>query len=351
MAVAQELSETQVLDVHRQAIIIDNGVVGFPLSHHIDGGVTATQVTVSGLHTDGQDEVFLRISEYLSAAYADPDHVMIIETPDDIRIAKREGKLGILFAFQGLNHIANRLYWIEMFARIGVRIMAATYNSRNALGSGAGETDDAGLTYFGRTVIREMNRVGVVVDLSHLAERTAMDVVRVSQDPVIFSHSNPKTLVNHRRNASDDLMRAVRDTGGVMALSVYAPLLDQQNGTLPTIETLVDHIDYTVNLLGIDHVGIGSDVAPMSDRGWLMYQLQHRELVPEYQMQSPYLGKAVYHSIVDFQTAADFPKLTRALLKRGYSGEDVQKILGGNLLRVFDQVWGSKVRRRVSASA
>jgi membrane dipeptidase len=343
MITVREISEAESAEVHRRAVIIDNGVLGFPIAHHVDGGVTATQVTVSALHTPGLDEVMLKIADYLHATYAQPAALIIVSHPDDIRRAKRDGKLGFILAFQGLNHIGDRLYWIEMFARIGVRVMACTYNSTNALGCGAGELTDTGLTYFGRTVVREMNRVGVVVDLSHLGERTAFDAVRVSQEPVVLSHSNPKALVDHGRNASDDLMRAVADSGGVMALSVYAPLLDRCDGQLPTVETLLDHIDYAVNLLGIDHVGIGSDVAPMSDVGWLMYQLQHRELVPDYQSKPPYLGKAVYHSIQGFFTAAEFPQITHGLLQRGASEEDVFKILGGNLLRVYDQAWGSKM--------
>lgn len=343
MADTHGSAESRANRLHRTSIVIDTGVSGLAHERQIEGGVTATLVTVSGPNTEEIDEVMLRIMQYTENVYAHPDRLTIINTPDDIRAAKASGRVGYILHFQGMSHITKRLYWVEMFARIGVRVMSLTYNGQNQLGCGAGEINDTGLTYFGRQVVREMNRVGVVIDLSHLGERTARDVIDIADGPFVLTHSNPRGMVDHGRNASSDLMKAVAATGGVMGISVYAPLLDKEDGRFPTVETVLDHIEFAINEIGVDHVGIGTDVAAMTDSRWLFYQLRHRDMVPEYYFDPPYLGKAKYHSVDGFQTPADMPKLTRGLIERGYSDEDVVKILGANFLRVFDQVWGQKL--------
>lgn len=346
MVVAEtvERAQDRVDTLHQKAIVIDTGVNGLAYQQQLDGGVTATLVTVSGASTEEVDEVMLRIMPYLENVYARPDKLLMVNSPDDIRLAKSTGRVGYILHFQGMSHISHRLYWVEMFARIGVRVMSLSYNGRNQLGCGAGEPEDTGLTYFGRQVVREMNRAGVVVDLSHLGDRTAREVISVSTEPVVLTHSNPRALADHRRNTPLDVMRGVADSGGVMGISVYAPLLDREDGTFPTVETVLDHIDYAVEQLGIDHVGVGSDVAGMEDTRWLFYQLRHRDLVPAYYFDGDHLGKARYHSVEGFQTAAAMPQITRGLVARGYSDDDVLKLLGGNFLRVFDQVWGAKLK-------
>jgi membrane dipeptidase len=351
VTVVEESIEARAERVHTEAIIVDTGVSGLAHQHQLDGGISATLVTVSGMQTEDIDEVMMRIMPYVENAYAHPDKIAMIATPDDIRACKANGKIGYVLHFQGMTHISRRLYWVEMFARIGVRVMSLTYNGQNQLGCGAGEPNDTGLTYFGRQVVREMNRAGVVIDLSHLGEQTARDVCSVSSEPVVLTHSSPRGMVNHGRNAPADVMKAVAEMGGVMGISVYAPLMDEENGKFPTVETVLDHVEYAINEMGIDHVGIGTDVAAMDDVRWLFYQLRHRDLVPAYYFEPPYLGKAKYHSVEGFHTPADMPKITRGLVARGFSDEDVKKIMGGNFLRVFDQVWGDKMKSLSAAGA
>ena len=125
-----------------------------------------------------------------------------------------------------------------------------------------------------------------------------------------------------------------------MCISVYAPLLDDGTGPFPTIETIVNHIDHAVSVIGIDHVGIGTDSPVMDDTNWLMYTLQHRDAIPSRFFKEPYYGKWQYHRAAGFRTVADLPKITEALIKRGYSDHDILRILGTNRLRIYEQVWG-----------
>jgi membrane dipeptidase len=237
-----------------------------------------------------------------------------------------------------MSYIGGELFWLEVLSRVGVKVVGLTYNAANQFGCGAGEPNDTGLTYLGKQAVFELNRLRIAIDLSHVGDRTARDILEVSDSPPIFTHSNARALVDHPRNAPDDLMKAVAARGGLQCISVYAPMLD--NGTFPTLETMFDHIDYAVNLLGVDHVGIGTDTPNMDDASWILYKMRQRPVVPEYYNRPPYLG-STYHRVQGFRNASDMPRITEGLLKRGYSDEDVLKIMGGNTLRVLESIWGN----------
>ena len=178
----------------------------------------------------------------------------------DIHRAKREGRLGIIFGCQG---IATKLdgdpSMILIMAKLGQRIMQLMYNEKSALGCGALETEDTGLTEFGRVCIREIDDCRMVVDLAHAGARTAREAIEFARGTPIISHGNVRALTNHQRNAPDDVLKALAERGGVIGITAYAPFCEKSDKGRPTLDDMIDHVAYVADKFGIDHVGIGSD--------------------------------------------------------------------------------------------
>ena len=253
------------------------------------------------------------------------DDYLLIETVEDVAQAVAEGKLGVFFDLEGGCVLADQLSMVELYYDLGARWMLIAYNRNNALGGGC-QDDDKGLTAFGREVLDEMARVGMVACCSHTGYRTTMDVMEHSSNPVIFSHSNPLALREHKRNITDEAIRACAATGGVVCLNGVGIFLGENDARS---ETIARHIDYVVEQAGIDHVGIGLD-----------YVFDMEEL-NEYLRQNPdtFPPEGGYAEGVKFVAPEQAPEIVDALLGRGYRGEDIAKILGGNLLRVARAVW------------
>ncbi|MBI3942874.1 MAG: membrane dipeptidase, partial [Chloroflexi bacterium] len=213
-----------------------------------------------------------------------------------------------------------------------VRIIQITYNEGNYAGAGCLESTDWGLSRFGMDLIDEMNRLGLLIDLSHVGYRTSMEAIEASQQPVAFTHANPRALCENPRNKTDEQLLAVARKGGVIGANIFPPFLAK--GSQATIEDFVDAIDYMVRLVGIDHVAIGTDFTEDQPEAWFRWLLMRRgnrkQIIPlDYPIINP----------EGIRSAAEFPNITRALLKRGYANADVKKIMGENLLRVFQTVW------------
>lgn len=250
---------------------------------------------------------------------------LLIETTGDIERAFREEKLGVFFDLEGGCVLNDQLDMVEMYYDLGARWMLIAYNQNNSLGGGC-QDDDQGLTAFGREVLDEMARVGMVACCSHTGYRTTMDVMEYSSKPVIFSHSNPLGLWEHKRNITDDAIRACAATGGVVCLNGVGIFLGENDASS---ETIARHIDYVAEKAGIDHVGIGLD-----------YVFDMEEL-NEYLRQNPdtFPPEGGYAEGVKFVEPEQAPEIVDALLGLGYQSEDIAKILGGNLLRVARDVW------------
>ncbi len=224
----------------------------------------------------------------------------------DIDAILAKNKIAAVLSIEGGEGISGDLDILHAFYQLGVRAIGLTWNERNELAEGVGEKHaNGGLTTFGRQVVTEMNHLGMVVDVSHMTERSFWDVVEVSQRPVVASHSNAHAQCAHLRNLKDDQIKALAEQGGVMGMNFAPPFIDPETAT---ISRLIDHIDHIVNLVGPDHVGLGSDYDGIPS-------------APE--------------GLDDVTT---FPRITQALLDRGYSEADIMKILGGNFLRVLRQV-------------
>jgi membrane dipeptidase len=264
------------------------------------------------------------LGSYITWLEQRPERFLLVRQADDILRAKRAGKMAITFDIEGMSALAGEIYMVSLYYRLGVRQMLIAYNRNNLAGGGCHD-DDHGLTDFGRKVIAEMNRVGMMVDCSHTGYKTTMEVMEMATQPVVFSHTNPKALRIHGRNITDDQIRACARTNGVVAINGIGLFLPDRNATTKTI---VDCIVYVRDLVGIDHVGIGLDYSPAS----VQEQLDdHPEFWPpsEYADQGP------------TQDAGPdrLPEMTEALLARGLSETDTKKVLGGNFLRVARAVW------------
>ncbi len=241
------------------------------------------------------------------AAHA--DNICIVRKTADIHDAKANGKLAAILAVENSEAVERSLNVLRSLYRLGVRSIGLTHNPNTwaAAGTDEGETG-SGLTKFGRQLVQEMNQLGMLVDVSHISERGFWDVLHISDTPVIASHSNCKTLCNHLRNLSNEQLKALSANGGVVGITFVPGFITEDGWTKPpAFSKLLNHFDYAIDIAGIDHVGIGSDF----DGGG--------ELLKD---------------------AAEFPRITEGLSERGYSDEDIQKVLGGNHLRVFEAACG-----------
>jgi membrane dipeptidase len=320
--------------LHDRSIVID----GLNISrwhdeevyrHLHEGGVTAVNATIA---------VFENARETLAAIgrfYRDFEtsrFVRPVTRVADIHAAKRERKVGIIFGTQNTALVEDDLNLVEVFYRLGVRVMQVTYNDLNFAGAGCYEREDVGLSTFGVDLVREMNRVGMVVDLSHVGYRTTMQAIEVSEGPCWFSHANPAALKKHVRNKTDEQARACVAKGGVVGANVFTPFLKREYEA--TIDDLLDVLDYWVELVGVDHVSIGLDFTENQSKEWFDRLMRgKRRDTPVWPLRWPFsFPKGI-------ERADQMPHVTAGLLGRGYSEEDVQKVMGLNVLRLFERVW------------
>ena len=325
--------------LHRSAIVIDG--TSFFCRGYTDrlerAGVTALNMTTAWPDDDFEMAV-RRIEEYYALVREDAK-LAIVERAEDIPRLKQDGRVGIIIAFQNARPIGSTLERIETFWRLGVRTIQLTYNTRSYIGDGVFEDTDAGLSKFGRAAVMEMNRVGILIDLSHVGRRTSLDAIEVSEKPCVFTHSNPYALVPVPRNITDEQMRAVAAKGGVVGCSSFPALVWRGGAEPPTIDQFVECIDYTVGVVGIDHVSIGTDSEATKGAYPPELRASLRRKYPgttgafhqKFPQGPPVKGLE--------EGLGDWPNITTRLLQRGYKPDDVKKVLGGNLLRVMREVW------------
>ena len=318
--------------VHREALVWDNTLPwtsgnmverrAIYLPRMRASGYDVVSLTLGG-DRNKMPESIKKIAEERNYFLAHPDDYVLVEKVDDIERAKREGKLGIIFHFQGTNPVNYDINMIETYYQLGIRHMLMAYNLRNAVGDGCKERTDEGLSRFGVQLIEEMNRVGMVVDCTHTGHKTSMETMEVSKAPVVFSHSNVKALKEHPRNIADDQIKACAKTGGMIGVNGLGIFLgDNDNST----EILIRHIDYLVQMTGPDHVGFALD--------WVIYG---PEAVPT-AWNPPAPGDVPWPDIKHVEPE-HMPAFTEGLLKQGYKETDVANILGGNWLRIAKEVW------------
>ena len=319
--------------VHRKSIIIDglnaSNLAQWPAIERLQaGGLTAVHLTIAAWHTP--TETLHQLARLLALLDQYSSELMPVQIAHDIVIAKELGRVGVIAGFQGTEPIAEDLRWLSRYYRLGVRVIQLTYNFRNRVGAGCYEPDDGGLTPFGRDVVAEMNRLGMLIDLSHCGLETARDAIELSQQPVALTHANARAVCANLRNKTDEVLKAVAERGGVIGAAAFGPLLTESGQA--TLDDYVRMIDYLVNLVGIDHVGLGPDFM--------------ENLAPEVTAQvlnglsaDARQRFANVPPTAQFESAAAFGNITAALLQRGYPRNAAEQLLGGNWLRLYRQVW------------
>ncbi|WP_434631970.1 dipeptidase [Thermoanaerobacterium thermosaccharolyticum] len=282
---------------HIDLIRLDEGMV------HLQ--VFATFVEPEYMRKDAATKT-LKMIDKLYQLMEKTDKIKLILSGKDVEEAKNESKIGALLSIEGGEALEGDLALLRMFYKLGVRAMTLTWSLRNDLGDGILGSSDYGLTSFGKDVIKEMNRLGMIVDVSHLNERGFWDAINICEKPLIASHSDCKALCRHPRNLSDEQIKAIADKGGVIGIN-FCPnfLRDDDNAS---IEDVLDHIEHIVNLVGINHVGFGSDF------------------------------DGIEKTPLGLDDVASFPKILDGLKKRGFSDDEINSISHDNFERIIKEI-------------
>lgn len=302
------------------------------LGRYRENGVGFVSLTVAK-DEQGVQETIRQIARERAMIQANEDKYVLISNVSDIIDARKSGKLAIAFNFQGTNPFARDLAMVETYHRLGVRHALLAYNLRNAVGSGCHERSDDGLSSFGITLIREMNRVGMLVDLAHTGSRTSLDAIEHSSAPVIISHAAARSVHDHPRNIDDERIRACAESGGVMGVTGTGLFLGSNEQLL---DKFIQHIDHIVQLVGPGHVGFGLDFNYDMDAA----VAGARSDPAKYPVAGGYANDGL--KIIEPEHV---PHITEALQKRGYSDDDVRAIAGLNWLRVASQVWNTQASK------
>jgi membrane dipeptidase len=321
------------LTAHSGALVIDGTCPGehwheaFP--SWIAGGASACVVSVAAWEScretmDVLGDVFRLVRER--------DELCLATNTADIRAAKRDGKLATVLHFQGTCPFDYDPDLVEVYFRLGVRVVQLAYNVRSPAADGCEEPGNAGLSRFGRQLVAELNRVGIVVDVSHTGHASSMEAVEASAAPVIASHSNAAAVRPSRRNLADDLIKAIAGSGGVIGINGFPAFV--ADTTTPTLDQYIDHMVYIAELVGPGHVGIGLDYTGRNPP-----LAEYEQLVADGHWSRESYPPPPWHYPGGLEDAARLPNLTQRLLQRGFSAPDVRGILGENWLRVFDAVW------------
>jgi membrane dipeptidase len=344
----QTVNSGEVQELYRRAFVIDANA-GPPLEASLPltagdlevvsrSGVTAVKLSVSG-QTYSFEQTVDEIAYMQGVVEAHPTHFLLVRTHSDLARAKREGKLGLILAFEHTEVLGSDLARLQLFRRLGILAMQLTYNRRSLYGDGCLEPGNAGLSNLGREAVARMNELGIALDLSHCGAQTTFDGILASKKPVLISHSGCNAVYRHPRNKDDRELRAMAERGGVIGIYML-PFLGGGPVAPPTLELLLRHIEYALKVCGADHVGIGSDLSlgPISD-------------TPEYRAriaQAAAERKSLGIGAPDEERPAYIPELNNprrlegialAMQRRGHSPAVIEKVIGANFYRVLGDIW------------
>ena len=301
-----------------------------------EGGVTAVHVTIA--YHETFRETVANVETWNRWFERFPELIFHGRTGDDVRRAKTEGRTAIFFGFQNPSPIEDDIGLVEIWHSLGARFMQLTYNNQSLLATGCYEAEDSGVTRMGRQVIREMNRVGLVVDMSHSAERSTLEAIEISERPIAITHANPAFWHPARRNKSDDVLRALGQTGGMLGFSMYPHHLKDKSDC--TLASFCEMIARTADLMGIDNIGLGSDLCqdqPDSVVEWMRVGRWSKEI--DYGEGSA--SDAGFPPMPDwFGDNRHFSNIAAGLIEHGFSEADTAAVMGENWLRFYDNNFG-----------
>lgn len=322
------------MTLHESAIVFDGLVVAQwnrqTFEHMRQGGLTGANCTIC--IWEGFRDTMTNIALWRGWFEEHGDIVMPARTVADIRRAKEAGKVGIVLGWQNSCGIEDDIRLLPLFKDLGVGFIQLTYNTQNYVGTGCWEERDSGLSSFGRHFIAEANRLGIAIDLSHVASQTASDAIAASAKPCTYTHVCPAGLYPHPRNKTDEQLREIVDRGGFVGMATYAPFM--RNGADSTIEDCLDTFEYVLNVCGEENVGIGTDSTEGQDEAFFEWIRKDkgtgRRMVP---------AKGTAAFVKGLETLADYPSLTMAMERRGWSERRTRAVLGENWLRFLGEVW------------
>ncbi len=325
--------------LHRDALVID-GLMISNWSRAVfedmrKGGVTAVNITCCTW--ENFHDTIGNIIQWRHWFEEHADILLKVNTTEDIVRAKREDKTGIILGWQNTSGIEDQLGYLGIFKDLGVGVMQLTYNTQNYSGAGCWEAKDSGLTGFGREVVDEMARVGIVCDLSHVGAQSTLDAIAASPKPVCASHALPAGMHDSPRNKTDEAMRAIAERGGLMGISLFAPFLPRGNDS--TVEDVIDAVDYSIDVMGEDHVAIGTDFT--QDHARPSAFQEHAQRDKGYARFTTEFLHAKVMKPKGIRTIGEFPNLTATMEARGWSEARIRKILGENWMRLLKDVWGA----------
>lgn len=316
-----------------QSIVIDGLIIANfgrgVFEEMVRGGITAANCTCCVW--EGFSATMSNIARWLQWYDEHADCIRPVHSTKDIRLAKKEGRTGIILGFQNTSAFEDQLAHVALFKGLGVGIAQLTYNTQNLVGAGCYETRDSGLSDFGREVVAEMNRVGMMCDLSHVGPVTSRDAILASTRPVCYSHCLPASLKPHPRNKNDDELRFIADHGGFVGVTMFPPFL--RHGTRSSLADVVEAIEHTISIAGEDNVGIGTDFTQGYGADFFEYLSRDKGYARKL------VEFGVIHPLTNFETIADMPNLRIAMEKAGWPEQRISKVLGENWLRVLDEVW------------
>jgi membrane dipeptidase len=324
---------TDLAFLHADAFVLDAAVPlitprSLPklLPDLVAGGVDAVMVTIASLEDCRYAMGQLATWHALFQGRAQP--AKLATSAADFRAAKRAGLLAVGLHFQGGNPVESDVDLLNLYSELGVRVMQLTYNARNLIGDGCLEESDAGLSKFGRKVVQRMNELRMAIDISHVGDRTAIDALELSTAPVVATHANARGVHDSPRNLSDAHIKAIAASGGAIGMCAFPSFVGK--GDPPSLDDLIDHAVYIGNLVGIEHVGLGMDFAVEDEDDFVYFGYDLR-----YYPMPPWTWPTGLGGFF-----RDMPNVTAKLSERGFSPLEIRGVLGGNFLRVFEQIWG-----------
>jgi membrane dipeptidase len=306
-------------------------------------GVTAVNVTVNQVG-NGPDRFEKTIDNIASVEFeiaAHPDRFLKVLRASDLTLAKSSGRMGLIFGFQDTSMLDGDLKRLEVFHNLGLRICQPTYNVRNLMGDGCLEPADAGLSNLGRQFIGEVNRLHILLDLSHAGRRTISEGIEAAKAPMAITHTGCRALADLPRNTDDSSLKALADKGGVVGI-YFMPFL--RTSGQPHAEDVALHLEHAVNVCGEDHVGLGTDGTISGVEINDAYRTHFRKSIEERQkagISAPGESADVFTLIPEYNEPLRFLKLADDLVRRGWKPSRVDKILGANFARLFSEVWSS----------
>jgi len=268
---------------------------------------------------------------------AHQDYIVRCENVDDIISAHENGRLALIPTMEGAAMIENELDRIEILYGYGVRLMGITYSESNGLGSGLKEKRDGGLTAFGEQAVERMNKIGMAIDISHVGDRTCMDVIEKSTKPVFISHAGARSLWNSRRLKTDEVIKACADKGGVIGIEAAPHTTLTKNNTNHSIDSFMEHFEYIKDLVGIDYVSFGPDTLYGDHVGLHHAYAQHLSIKGTHAGGDKF-DEVEYVKGLENPTEASI-NIIRWLVKHGYTDEEIKKVIGGNTIRALREIW------------